>query len=78
MMSDGLAPGHRRWQRLGMPVPSDPQPRAAGAFIALAVIGGAIVGMFLHQPSAGVVGGGALGIAIALAFWFSDRRRTDV
>lgn len=53
----------------------DPQPRAAGALIALTVIGGAVLGFMLHEPSAGVVGGAALGIAIAVAFWLADRRR---
>lgn len=60
-----------------MPEHTDPQPRAAGAFIALAVIGGALLGFLLHEPSAGVVGGAALGIAVALAFWFVDRRRRN-
>jgi hypothetical protein len=58
-----------------MPEPSNPQPRAAGAFIALAVLAGALIGFLLHQPSAGVVGGAALGIAVAIAFWFADHRR---
>jgi hypothetical protein len=60
-----------------MPISSGPEPRAAGAFIAFAVIAGALTGVILHQPSAGVVGGGALGIAVAVAFWLRDRRRAD-
>jgi hypothetical protein len=60
-----------------MSVSSGPEPRAAGAFIAFAVIGGALLGVILHQPSAGVVGGAALGVAVAIAFWLRDRRRTD-
>lgn len=58
-----------------MPKTTAPQPRAAGAFIALSVIAGTVIGVFLHQPSAGVVGGAAVGIAIALGLWLSDRRR---
>ena len=57
------------------PRSTPPEPRAAGAFIALAVIGGAIIGVALHQPSAGVVGGAAVGIAIAVVQWLGDRRR---
>ncbi|WP_203234602.1 hypothetical protein [Sphingomonas solaris] len=52
-----------------------PEPRAAGAFIALAVILGAIAGMVLHEPSAGILIGAAVGGAIALALWLKDRRR---
>ena len=55
--------------------PHPPQPRAAGAFIALSVIAGALVGMVLGQPSAGVVGGAAVGIGVALILWLADRRR---
>ncbi|WP_156679668.1 hypothetical protein [Sphingomonas profundi] len=58
-----------------MPQPPAPEPRAAGAFIAVAVIAGAIVGFVLHQPSAGVLAGAALGIAVAVAQWLADRRR---
>lgn len=51
-----------------------PEPRAAGAFIALAVVGGAILGALLGQPSAGVVAGAGVGIAVALLLWLADRR----
>ncbi|MET0270608.1 MAG: hypothetical protein ABW173_09295 [Sphingomonas sp.] len=54
-----------------------PEPRAAGVFIALSVIVGAIVGVVAGQPSAGVVVGAGAGIAVALAQWLIDRRRTD-
>lgn len=52
-----------------------PEPRAAGAFIALAVIAGATAGMVLHEPSAGILIGGAVGGLVALALWLRDRRR---
>ena len=42
-----------------------PASRAAGFFIATALIIGAIVGTALGQPSMGVVGGAAIGIAVA-------------
>jgi len=51
-----------------------PASRAAGFFIAAALIVGAIIGVALGQPSMGVVAGAAIGIAIALALWLLDRR----
>ena len=51
-----------------------PPPRAAGAIIALTVIGGAIVGVIEGQASIGLLGGLALGVAIALLMWLRDRR----
>ena len=51
-----------------------PPPRAAGAIIAFAVIGGAIVGTMQGQPTIGTLGGFGLGVAIALLLWLRDRR----
>jgi hypothetical protein len=48
--------------------------RAAGFFIAVALLLGAIIGTASGQPSLGVVAGAAIGIVIALALWLSDRR----
>jgi hypothetical protein len=48
--------------------------RAAGFFIAVALILGAIIGTAAGQPSLGVVVGAALGAAIALVLWLMDRR----
>ena len=50
-------------------------PRAAGAILALTVIAGAIVGAARGQPTIGVLGGTALGTAIAILVWLVDRRR---
>ena len=52
---------------------SPPARRAAGFFIAVAVVAGAILGTIFGQPSLGVVGGAALGILAALALWLQDR-----
>lgn len=52
-----------------------PEPRGAGAAIALLTISGAILGAVLGQPSAGLLGGVGLGILVAVALWLGDRRR---
>jgi hypothetical protein len=52
------------------------QPRLAGGiFIALGLLFGAIAGIALDQPSAGMLTGMAVGIAIALIIWVIDRKR---
>ena len=48
--------------------------RAGGFILAMCILSGAIGGILLGQPSAGVVGGSVLGILIALALWWNDRR----
>ena len=63
------------WQRYRMKNQKSPAPRAAGAFIALGLLAGTLVGVFLHQPSLGLLTGFALGTAIAIALWLIDRRR---
>ena len=52
---------------------SPPASRAAGFFIAVAVLGGAILGTIAGQPSIGVLAGAACGILVALALWLRDR-----
>ncbi|KKC27452.1 hypothetical protein [Sphingomonas sp. SRS2] len=49
--------------------------RAGGAIIALSIMAGAIIGNILGQPSIGMVGGTAIGVAIALALYLYDRKR---
>lgn len=52
------------------------RPRLAGGiFVALGLLIGAIVGIALNQPSAGMVTGFGVGAAIALAIWFIDSKR---
>ena len=55
--------------------PKSPAPRAAGAFIALGLLAGALIGVFFHQPTLGLLTGFALGLAIAIGLWLMDRRR---
>ncbi|WP_066520190.1 hypothetical protein [Sphingobium cloacae] len=48
-------------------------PTGAGAIIALLILGGAIVGGLMGQPSAGLLVGAAIGLAIALLLWLRER-----
>jgi hypothetical protein len=52
------------------------RPRLAGGiFIALGLLVGAIAGVAMNQPSAGMITGFAVGAAIALIIWLVDRRK---
>ena len=48
-------------------------PTGAGAIMALLILGGAIVGGMMGQPSAGLLAGAALGVLIALLLWLRER-----
>jgi hypothetical protein len=48
---------------------------AGGIFMAIGMLGGAIAGIFVGQPSAGMVIGLALGGVAALAVWYLDRSK---
>jgi len=48
---------------------------AGGFLIAAAVLIGAIAGVMLRQPSAGVVVGAVVGVALAALIWVRDKRR---
>ena len=48
-------------------------PTGAGAIIALLILGGAIIGGLMGQPSIGLLAGAALGILIALLLWLRER-----
>ena len=53
------------------------RPRLAGGiFIALGLLVGAIGGIIVNEPSAGMVTGMGVGAAIALLVWITDRRRS--
>ncbi|MGB5076682.1 MAG: hypothetical protein WBO17_04305 [Sphingorhabdus sp.] len=54
---------------------STPPRLAGGIFIALGLLVGAIGGVVLDQPSAGMVAGMAAGAVIAVLVWLFDRRR---
>ncbi len=52
------------------------RPRLAGGiFVALGLLVGAIAGIAMNQPSAGMIVGFGLGSAIALLIWLFDRKR---
>lgn len=59
------------------PNPPSPEktPVSGGIFIALGLLGGTVVGFMNNQISAGMVGGFAIGIVIAVAIYLVDRRR---
>ncbi|MDI1295484.1 MAG: hypothetical protein PSY12_06295 [bacterium] len=48
-------------------------PTGAGAIIALLILGGAIGGGLMGQPSAGLLMGAGAGIVIALLLWLRER-----
>lgn len=48
---------------------------AGGIFIAIGMLAGAIVGVMINQPSAGMVVGLGLGIAVAVVIWLVDSKR---
>jgi uncharacterized membrane protein (UPF0136 family) len=48
---------------------------AGGFFIFASLIAGAIIGLIYDEPSMGMVGGFAVGVAIAVAIWLMDRRK---
>jgi hypothetical protein len=49
--------------------------QAGGFFLFIGLIVGSIIGIIYDQPSMGMVGGFAVGAAIALAIWLLDRRK---
>lgn len=53
------------------------QPRLAGGiFVAIGLLVGAIFGIAVDQPSAGMIAGFAIGSAVAVAIWLFDRKRS--
>ncbi len=56
------------------PTPSR-SPMAGGFILAVGVLGGALTGAVLGQPTIGVLTGFGLSAAIAAALWLVDRRR---
>lgn len=58
-----------------MTKPSTPAPRAAGAFIALGLIVGPLVGIGFGQPTIGLLAGFGVGLIFAIGQWLVDRAR---
>jgi hypothetical protein len=50
-------------------------PRSAGAFLALSILAGTVIGIFLKQPSRGFLIGLGVGLTVTIAVWLVDRRR---
>jgi hypothetical protein len=49
------------------------EPTGAGAIIAFLILGGAIGGGLLGQPSIGLLVGAAAGVLIAVLLWLRER-----
>lgn len=49
--------------------------RAAGFILAISILGGAIAGAIVGEPSIGFLAGLAAGVAVATLFWLIERRR---
>ena len=59
--------------------PQLPPPGRLGLFsqsgaLGIAVLAGVVIGLFVHQPTIGFLGGLAVGVAAAVAVWLIDRR----
>ncbi|MDB5698124.1 MAG: hypothetical protein JWN69_928 [Alphaproteobacteria bacterium] len=50
------------------------RPRAGGFLLALAIVVGALLGVFLGQPSIGFLAGTAVGLTLLGLIWLVDRR----
>ena len=48
-------------------------PRAGGALLAVSILTGAVVGVYMRQPSIGFIAGLGVGLVLVLAVWLFDR-----
>jgi hypothetical protein len=51
-------------------------PLAGGFLLCLSLLAGALIGVFLGQPSIGVLTGAGIGVLLLALIWFVDRRRS--
>ena len=58
-----------------MATPPTSTPSSAGILLAASLFLGAAIGIWQHQPSAGLLGGLVVGLAIILGQWLIERRR---
>lgn len=62
------------WQWRGMASkPPRKTPLAGGFVIAFGALGGAIYGLFHHQPTIGLLAGLGIGVAISVVLWLVSR-----
>ncbi len=52
-----------------------PATKAGGCFLTLCILAGFAVGLVLHNPMKGILGGTFIGAALAVILWLVDRRR---
>ena len=50
-------------------------PLAGGFLLCVALLAGALTGIFLGQPSIGFLVGAGVGLTIAITIWLLDSRR---
>jgi hypothetical protein len=50
-------------------------PLAGGFLLCIALLSGALTGVFLGQPSIGFLVGAGIGLTLAILIWLLDRRR---
>jgi hypothetical protein len=50
-------------------------PLAGGFLLSVALLTGALTGVFLGQPSIGFLVGAGIGLTLAILIWLLDRRR---
>lgn len=67
-----LESGRGVWQWARM---VQPNPLAGGCFLTLFILCGFVVGLAIGNPMKGVLGGTAIGAALATGLWLLDRRR---
>ena len=48
--------------------------RAGGALLALSIVAGALIGVFLGQPSIGFLAGAGIGLVLLALVWLADRK----
>ena len=57
-----------------MPAKSN-APLAGGFLLSVCLLAGALIGVYLGQPSIGFLVGAGIGLTLAIAIWLLDSRR---